>query len=171
MDGTLAVIFLVVGLTDMGLNECPTGCLAERPDTARLSAQLGQVLFQDEEIGEELYVTYDMPRRYGPFQPVFGASLTADGDGWIGAGAKWTTRRISEGPFFFEASLMPGLYAHGDGPDIGGALQFRSAIGGGITFGNGSTLTVLYDHRSNADTQDVNPGLETLSVRYAIALN
>ncbi|MFT6075310.1 MAG: hypothetical protein ACJAZ1_002238 [Yoonia sp.] len=24
---------------------------------------------------------------------------------------------------------MPGIYAQGDGPDLGGALQFRSAVG------------------------------------------
>lgn len=30
MDGTLTVLFLAASLTDMVLNDCPTGCLAQR---------------------------------------------------------------------------------------------------------------------------------------------
>jgi hypothetical protein len=171
MDGTLAVIFIIASLTDMGFNECKTGCIAEKPAPSALAIQAGQVIFQEDDIGREIYATYDMPRRFGPFQPTFGASMTSDNDVWVGAGAKWTTRAINSGPFFVEASLMPGYYAAGDGPDIGGSLQFRSALGAGFIFENGSTLSLLYDHRSNADTQELNPGLETLSLRYSIALN
>ena len=32
---------------------------------------------------------------------------------------------------------------------------------------NGMTVLALYDHRSNADTLDVNPGLETIALRVA----
>ena len=62
---------------------------------------------------------------------------------------------------------MPGYYAQGDGPDIGGSLQFRSSLGMGFAFDNGVTVLASYDHRSNADTQDVNPGLETIALRVA----
>ncbi len=171
MDGTLAVIWLITSLADMGLNECASGCLAQRDAPSRFWVQGGQVIFQEEEIGEEIYVGYDAPRRYGPFQITYGASITDEGAGWVGAGTKWTTRNFSDGPFFIETSFMPGLYAQGDGPDLGGVLHFRSAFGAGYIFDNGATLTVSYDHRSNGDIQDLNPGLETLSVRYAVRLN
>ncbi|MDE0984033.1 MAG: acyloxyacyl hydrolase [Yoonia sp.] len=49
-------------------------------------------------------------------------------------GAKWTTQSLSNSPFFIEASLMPGYYAQGDGPDLGGSLQFRSSLGAGYAF-------------------------------------
>ncbi len=169
MDGTLAIIFAVASLTDMALSDCPTGCVAPDIATPRLSFQAGVTEFQERYIGQEVYLGYDLGRRYGPFQPTFGASITETGDTWVGAGAKWTTANsFAIGPVFIEASLMPGYYAHSDGPDIGGALQFRSALGVGYTFDNGSTVTVLYDHRSNADRLEENPGLETLAVRYAI---
>ena len=171
MDGTLAVIWLITSLTDMRFNECPTGCLAERPAASRLSLQGAQVIFQEEEIGEEIYIGYDAPRRFGPFQMTYGASVTDEGAAWIGAGAKWTTRNLIDGPFFVETSFMPGLYDQGDGPDLGGALHFRAALGAGYIFANGATLTVSYDHRSNGDIEDLNPGLETLSIRYAFTLN
>lgn len=171
MDGTLAVIFLVTSLTDMVITDCPNACLQQTAATARLNMQAGNVVFQDDTIDQEVYVGYDTDRSYGPFHTTFGASATAEGDLWIGAGAKWTSQDLLRGPFFIETSLMPGLYAKGDGPDLGGALQFRSAFGAGYEFDNGGTVTVLYDHRSNADTQNLNPGLETLGIRYAIALN
>ena len=171
MDGTLAIIWLITSLTDMGLNECPTGCFAERPAPARFSIQGAQVIFQEEEIGQEIYIGYDTATRDGPFHLTYGASITSDGDAWIGAGQKWTSRNFYDGPFFIETSLMPGIYLRGDGPDLGGSLQFRSALGAGYIFDNGATLTVSYDHRSNADIQSMNPGLETVSIRYAILLD
>jgi hypothetical protein len=171
MDGTLAVLFIIAGLSDMAVNVCPTGCLQQSAEAPQFSVQASDVIFQEKSIGQEIYVGYDSGQSYGPFATTYGASSTADGDLWIGVGAKWTSKDIISGPFFVELSLMPGLYAQGDGPDIGGALQFRSALGAGYEFDNGSTLAVLFDHRSNADTQDTNPGLETLGIRYAFAVN
>jgi len=170
MDGTLAAIFLITGLTDMALNDCPTGCMNQTSAQERLSFQAAAVEFQENIIGEEIYLGYDLGHKYGPFQPTIAASATDTGDIWLGAGFKWTSQDVFAGPVFVETSLIPGLYLAGDGPDIGGALQFRSALGVGYEFNNGATLTVSYDHRSNADTQAVNPGLETISIRYAIAL-
>jgi len=167
MNGALAVIFMVASLTDMALTDCPTGCLAQSDATSRLTFQVAKVEFQEDIIGNEIYVGYDLGTTYGPFQPTFGASATDLGDIWIGVGAKWTTHSLSDGPFFIEASLMPGYYAQGDGPDIGGSLQFRSSLGAGFAFDNGVTVLASYDHRSNADTQDVNPGLETIALRVA----
>lgn len=167
MDGTLAAVFLIASLTDMALTDCPTGCLAQGDATSRLSFQAAKAEFQSDIIGNEVYVGYDFGITYGPFKPTVGASVTDLGDVWVGAGAKWTTISLIDGPFFIEASLMPGYYTQGDGPDIGGSLQFRSSLGAGVAFGNGMTLLASYDHRSNADTQDINPGLETIAFRVA----
>jgi hypothetical protein len=62
---------------------------------------------------------------------------------------------------------MPGFYDQGDGPDIGGALQVRSSLGAGYEFANGVTVLASYAHGLNADTQDLNPGLETIALRVA----
>ena len=168
MNGTLAAIFLIASLTDMTLTDCATGCLTRSDAPARLSFQLAEVQFNDVKVGNELYLGYDMGTAYGPFQPTFGTSLTDTGDFWVGAGAKWTSQGFAPGPLFVEASLMPGYFRLGDGPDIGGSLQFRSALGVGYEFDNGVTILAAYDHRSNADTQPLNPGLETVSIRLAI---
>ena len=171
MDGTFAVIFFIVGLADTYLNECQIGCFQQRDAPARAALQLSETYFQSENISTELYATYDLPRSYGVFQPVIGASATSDGDLWLGTGAKWTTQSVIEGPFFVELSFMPGLYIQADGPDLGGPLEFRGALGVGYAFDNGATLMVLADHRSNADLGDINPGLETVGFRFAMPLD
>lgn len=171
MDGTLAAIFLIASLTDMTLSDCPTACLRPSDATARLSFQAAGLQFQNVYIGSEFLIGYDLGRAYGPFQPTIAASLTDEGGTWFGAGAKWTTQDFFAGPVFAEAALLPGLYYDNAEVAIGGVLQFRSSLGIGYEFDNGSTLLVSYDHRSNGDTQDFNPGLETLAIRYAIALN
>ncbi len=168
MDGALAAIFVITSLTDMALTDCPTGCLARADAPQRMSLQLGDVRFDEERIGKEFYLGYDLGYKAGPFQPTIGASVTEDGAGWVGVGGKWTSAGILPGPLFIESTLMPGIYFQSDGPDLGGSLQFRSSLGVGYAFNGGATVTVAYDHRSNADTDVTNPGLEVLSVRYAI---
>lgn len=167
MDGTLAVIFLVASLTDMGMNDCPTGCIASEQAVQRLSFQAAKVAFQDSLIGNEYYLGYDLGTAYGPFQPTIGASVTDSGDYWIGAGAKWTTQGFYPSPFFVESTFMPGYFEKDRGPDLGGHLQFRSSLGAGFTFENGATILASYDHRSNADRIKPNPGLETIALRIA----
>ena len=170
MDGTLAVIFIVASLTDIALKDCPDSCLSRSDAPARLTLQAGNVIFQENAIDAELYVGYDQARRFGPFQPTLGASASEEGGAWFGGGLKWTSEWSVQSPAYFEASLMQGFHLRGDGPDLGGALQFRSAIGIGYRFPNGDSLSLHYDHRSNADTQTPNPGLETLALRYAIEI-
>jgi len=116
----------------------------------------------------EVMLGYDLPRTYGPFQPTFGLSMTDKGDWWIGVGGKWTVDDAATGPFFFEATFLPGYYQFGDGPDLGGVLHYRASVGVGYEFDNGASLLVAYDHRSNGNIIFPNPGLETLSIRYAI---
>lgn len=155
----------------MGVNDCPTGCLRPSDATARLSFQAAAVEYQEEIVGQEILLGYDFGVKYGPFQPTIAASVTEEGGAWIGAGGKWNTQDLISGPIFVEASLLPGLYFDNNDEDIGGLLQFRSSLGLGYEFSNGSTLLVSYDHRSNADTRDFNPGLETIAVRYAITFD
>lgn len=171
MDGTLAMIFLIASLGDMASTDCNTSCLGPSDATARLSFQAAKVEFDGAIIGNELYVGYDLGQTYGPFQPTFGASITDTGDAWFGAGAKYTLSNIGGTGVFVESSLMPGLHFKSDGPDLGGNLHFRAALGVGYEFDNGATIYAAYDHRSNADTLPLNPGLETISLRFAIPLN
>jgi hypothetical protein len=171
MDSRFAIYLFLMGGMDTYLNDCPTECAQESPAPERLSVQFGDTYFQEEVIGDEIYGIYDLPKRYGAFQPTVGASLTSDNDFWMGAGVKWSTERITDSPIFIELSLMPGLYISGDGPSLGFPVQFRGALGAGYNFESGSSLSVFFDHRSNANVTELNPGIETLGIRYSYTLN
>ena len=168
MNGILAVLFVILGPTQMWTSYCDTGCLAQSPADRGWTLSVNRTIFEGDYIGSELYARYDLGHKYGPFQPVFGASITDTGDIWIGNGAaiEWTFGRQDRA--FMELSLLPGFYSQGSGPDLGGLLEARSGIAMGYEFSNGGKLAVSFDHRSNADIYGTNPGLETLGVSYKI---
>lgn len=168
MEGFIASIFFIAGLYDMYFDDCRKRCFAQSEAPARVTLQYGATEFQNAFTGSEVVLGYDIARTYGPFQPTIGVAMTDQGDYWIGAGAKWTVDDAATGPFFFEAAFLPGYYQNGDGPVLGGNLQYRASVGVGYEFENGASVLVAYDHRSNGNIIFPNPGLETLSIRFAI---
>ncbi|WP_421702879.1 acyloxyacyl hydrolase [Aliiroseovarius sp.] len=171
MEPTLALIFLAASLGDMAINHCPTdGCLARGQETARYSIATGGLHSQDRWDGGEVYLRYDLPVNYGPFQPVIGASVTDTKDLWVGAGFA-STIEFGDSGWYAQGSLMPGLYARGDGVDLGHAVEFRSGIELGYENRRGLRIALSYDHRSNASLDRVNPGMDLFSVRVSVPLN
>jgi len=170
MDSRFAVFFFIMGGMDTYFNECPTECLAQTPAPERFQIQYGDTYFQEDVIGNELYFSYDLPRYVGAIQPTIGASLTDTEDFWIGAGAKWRTECVTDWPVFIELSVMPGWYFQGDGEDVGFPLQFRGSLSAGYRLENGASIAVVFDHRSNANTSEYNPGIETLGIRLGYDL-
>jgi hypothetical protein len=113
-------------------------------------------------------VRRDTSLAYGPFQVIYGLSLTDDNDGWIGVGQSWDT---TFGAGYLEFHAMPGLYVQGDGVDLGGPIEFRSGVELGYEARNGMRIGLGYDHRSNAGIYDSNMGLETVHLRVSIPTN
>jgi hypothetical protein len=171
MDSRFAVFFMIMGGLDTYLNECPTECLGTSPAPERLHIQYGDTYFQEDIIGDELYISYDLPKYIGAVQPTLGASLTDTEDLWFGAGGKWSTERITDWPVYIELSLMPGIYLQGEGENIGYPLQFRGSLAAGYHFDNGASVSVVFDHRSNANITEWNPGIETLGIRLSYAID
>lgn len=167
MDGTLAALFLVASLTDMGVNHCGSGCFASGEERDRIALSFGEVQYQGASVDEEIYLRYDFGRTFGPFQPIVGASVTTRGDAWIGAGAAWTATLADTG-LYAQLHLMPGIYSRGSGPDLGHTVEFRSGAELGYQTRNGMRIGISYDHRSNAELSSTNPGLETIQFRVSI---
>lgn len=171
MDGSLAALFALVAAADLafGAGGCLTdGCPAPKTTSARSALQYGEVLFEGERQGGELYFQHLLPRRFGALEPVLGLSVSSDGDTWVGAGLQWTGSLPHQS--FVQLSLLPGLYAQTGGPDLGHMVEFRSSAGVGYAFDNGARLSLQFDHRSNADLSDPNPGLETFGLRVVLPL-
>jgi len=165
MDGTLAALVLGLSLADMGLNHCPNDCFGAETIQPRWALSGGALLFQEATHGAELYLRRDFGVRLGPFQPSLGVSVASGGAAWIGAGVQYTL----QGPFdlYFQGHVMPGVYFPADGRDLGGGLQFRSGVEIGRETRTGLRIGLSYDHRSNADFESYNPGIETLQLRVS----
>jgi Lipid A 3-O-deacylase (PagL). len=170
MDGTIAVVFLLTGFFDMRENHCPTGCLAPRDETPRLSFQVSDVEFQRDAIGGEVYLEYALPRARGPFQPVAALSMTTDDSAWIGYGIRGDVR-FGQSNWYYEGALIPGWYTANSGPDLGGEIQFRSTYAISYEFDNDVRVGLFLDHRSNGELEERNPGLETYGLRVSIPLD
>lgn len=174
MDGSLAILFFVLGFTDMKLNHCDTGCLARTPAQEALSLSFGDSLFRARTSGNETYVRYEFDSSFGPFQPTLGLSVTDKQDVWFGLGATYTSRfwdRPSGAGAYAQLHFMPGFYGQGSGPNLGFPIEFRSGAEFGYQAKNGVRFGLSYDHRSNGDLVAVNPGLDTIQFRISVPLN
>lgn len=104
---------------------------------------------------------------WGPvsFSLAGGAVAHANGDFWIGGGIS-ATAPLGASRWFVEASVMPGLYEEGEAVnDLGHAIEIRSLIGLGYRVGDRTSLSVAFDHRSNAGLGDDNPGVNAVTLR------
>ena len=170
-DGTFAVVGLVLGLINMGMQHCPNeGCLAKNARTAYISGSVGDVVFQEATVGEEFYLRKQTGVARGPFQLTYGASVTDAGGVWIGLG-NTTTYTTANNRWYAQFHTMPGLYLQGDEVDLGGSIQFRSGIEIGYENRAGVRMGLSVDHRSNAGLDSRNPGLETVQFRVSIPID
>lgn len=135
-------------------------------ETQRLTGGLGQQLTTND---PELYLRYTGSPYFWNLQPVVGLSVASNGSAWVGAGSALTWRARDSG-FFGRISSMAGLYRQGSGKDLGGVVQFRTALDVGIMQASGVELGVGLDHRSNAGLYKQNPGLNSLYLFASIPL-
>jgi len=167
MDGSFAVLTLLFGMWDMYVNYCPATCFERRDTDGYYSISAGSLWRHERQIGNELYFRRDTGRMYGPFEFTYGASLSSMNDFWAGAGA------IYELPLgwdrgFVKLHAMGGLYKFGDGPPLGGPIEFRSGIEAGFQAENGWRYALSFDHRSSAGIYPDSSGVETLLLRVSV---
>lgn len=111
--------------------------------------------------------------RFSPFREKNGTAYSVilrgmydSGDnGWLGAGLH--IRHDYASGWFVEGATMPGYYDH-SGPSyyLGSELEFFSYVGVGRRLGEANFVSVMFGHLSNANTGDINPGRNSVSVRF-----
>jgi lipid A 3-O-deacylase len=65
-------------------------------------------------------------------------------------------------------SFGAGLYADGNGKDLGHTIEFRSQLEFGYRFDDRSRISLAIGHISNASLGDNNPGTEIATIYYHI---
>ena len=106
---------------------------------------------------------------HGPFQNVYGLSISDTGDVWAGIGHAYTIDTPIE-RLDVQLHAMTGLYSRGTGVDLGGPIEFRSGIEVAYHLENGMRLGLGWDHRSNLEIYARNPGVEMVHLRLSIPL-
>lgn len=72
--------------------------------------------------------------------------------------------------FYVFPNFAAGLYADGNGKDLGHAVEFRTGVEMGFDLDAGRKVGFALHHISNAGLGDKNPGTEILSLTYSIPL-
>jgi hypothetical protein len=114
-------------------------------------------------------VRRDTKVAHGPFQNIYGLSVTDTSDVWAGIGHAYTINTPID-RVDVQLHAMTGLYSRGTGVDLGGPIEFRSGIELAYNLENGMRLGLGWDHRSNLEIYARNPGVEMVHLRLSIPL-
>jgi len=98
--------------------------------------------------------------------PLIGAMSNTDG-GVIGYAGIYLD--LALGRFVLSPQTGFGAYEKGNSKDLGGTFEFLSGLGLSYQFADRSRLGVRYEHISNANLHDANPGADILLLNYGIA--
>jgi len=114
----------------------------------------------------ELGLGYRRRTRLWAFRPAVGLTVTSREAvyGWAGIAYDVRIGRVTLTP-----SFAPGLYRRGRGVDLGHPVEFRSQFEAGYRLTTRSRIGVALSHMSNAGLGQTNPGVETVTLDYAIA--
>lgn len=101
------------------------------------------------------------------FSAGWGGALSVHENGDLHAGAGLYSIYTFSSRWFVEGSVMPGFFSEADQiNDLGGSFQIRSLLALGYTFDNGNRLSLAITHKSNASTNDINPGVNAALLRF-----
>ena len=100
----------------------------------------------------------------GQFKPITGGFITGDSSIYMYTGVEG---QYKIGKVDILPSFAPGYYEKGNGKDLGSVLEFKSEIKLGIDFGKNSKFSYSYNHLSNNDWGDTNPGANNQQISFS----
>lgn len=138
-------------------------------DPSFISAGVGWYDFNDDMDAIDLRLEYRSKAKFlGFVKPWLGVEVTSDIAAYGVAGV------LSDFYFGRRWVLTPsfgiGVYADGDGKDLGSAIEFRSQIEFGYRFDDRSRVSLAVGHISNAHLTEQNPGTEIATIYYHFPL-
>ena len=135
-------------------------------EEARIWGSLGA---QQSVNATEMQARYFAEPAFFGLQPVLGVSFASNNSAWVGVGSAYTWRSAPEG-VFLRLTSMAGVHSRGNGRNLGGPIQFRTALDIGMALKNGAEIGIGADHRSSAGIYKPNPGLNTAYVFASMPL-
>lgn len=137
----------------------------------RVSVGLGYYdVFDDDDTATDFRIEYRPGESiFWELKPWIGVEVTSDGGLYGAAGFLYDFALGNQ--WVLTPSIGGGLYADGDGKDLGGSIQFRTQLELAYQFENTSRISGSVSHISNAGIKDNNPGTEVLGVYYHIPMD
>ncbi len=111
---------------------------------------------------------YRQPTGVWGLTGALGLSGTEEGSFWVFAGLR-RDLRLAEG-WWVTPAFAVALYEKGDGRDLGGPVEFRSAIEISHEWPKRQRLALAFYHLSNAGIYDLNPGSNSLVLTLSFPL-
>lgn len=108
-----------------------------------------------------------LPRRLA-LRPMLGLSGTGDGAVWGYAGLHADFE--ASPTWMVSPAFAVSLFDEGDGKDLGGPVEFRSAIEISYRFATAKRLGLTFHHLSNGGLYDDNPGTNSLLLTWTVDL-
>lgn len=136
-------------------------------DLLTLGAGLYDVI-QGDDSTAAFQIEYLSRKKLWVFNPFAGLMGTLD-SAVYGYGGIAYDLKLSD-HWVLQPSFAAGIYARGDGLDLGSPIEFRSALALQYQFDNGVRAGLQFFHISNAGLTEQNPGTEVLMATYAIPL-
>ena len=99
----------------------------------------------------------------GKLYPVTGFFLTVDNAKYIYKGFQTT---YDKGSFNITPSFTPGLYDKGNGKDLRHVIEFKTEIQISYNISKKSEIALSYNHISNANLGDNNPGANSYMLNF-----
>lgn len=123
------------------------------------------------DINAELVFAPGLPFLFGMIRPVVGGSVSTTG---ATSHAYLDARWEIEGPagLFFGLGLGAAMHdgytlpSRADRKALGSQVLFHIPFEVGLRFGSSSSVSVFFEHTSNAGTKDFNEGMDRVGVRY-----
>ncbi len=107
------------------------------------------------------------PIQYG-IRPIAGVFGTTDSSFYGYGGLQWDIELIAN-QLYVSPNFAAGAYKAGDdGKRLGGVIEFRSGIEVAYQMPNQQRVGLAFNHMSNANIYNKNPGVETALVTYSI---
>ena len=141
---------------------------AAAEQTRSLAFSLGVFNVSKDETSLEGGVEYRIPTGRWGLTAVGGLSGTEDASIYILAGLR-RDFRLGEG-WWVTPAFGIALYEDGDGKDLGGPVEFRSAIEVAYEWPKRYRLALVFYHLSNAGLDEQNPGSNSLVLTYSFPL-
>ena len=123
----------------------------------------------DNETAGQFEIQGRLNNRFWLFKPHFGMFFTTESGFYGYAGVM--TDIFFGGRFVASPIFAVGGNQEGNGKQLGGTLEFRSAIELAYRFDDRSRLGIQVGHLSNAGTYAENPGTEFAILNYSIPTN